>query len=520
MTFTPSKYQQGVYVWIQEGDGHAAVDAVAGSGKTTTIVEAAKLLNEPGVFCAFNKHIATELQRRLEGTAMEAMTIHSLGYRALRRNPLYSRARVNDRKYGDIVASLVEGATTRGKLDGKVVTPAQVRAMKAEWPVADLVRLCQLVRLHLRDPKSDDEVLWVCDHHGLDFAPVLYDLLPIFLRVMLREGKKMAVGEIDFTDMLYLPLKLKGKFPQYPWVFVDECQDLSRAQLEVVLRTVAPGGRVLAVGDPRQAIMGFAGAGNDSFERVVEGLKAALLPLSICYRCPTKVLDLARQYVPQIEARDDAPEGEVRDVPYGEIDEEVREGDMILCRITAPLLTLCYRLIAKGVKAGVVGRDIGAGLQKIAKHVQTQGTPYDRFQDGLAEWEHKEMTKLLKRRGDVDGAIMAVQDRAECLNVLYSVVEVPEDGDGYLTFFSMIERLFSDDRPAVTLSTVHRAKGLERQRVFILHPELMPHPMARSEWAKVQEENLMYVAYTRAMGSLFFVRGQGGGERSEDADTE
>jgi superfamily I DNA/RNA helicase len=61
------------------------------------------------------------------------------------------------------------------------------------------------------------------------------------------------------------------------------------------------------------------------------------------------------------------------------------------------------------------------------------------------------------------------------------------------------------------LSSIHRAKGLEAKRVFILRSDLLPHPMAKSEWAKGQEKNLSYVAKTRAIETLVYVDGVKGG---------
>ena len=64
MAFTPDKYQQAVCDFITDGEGSAIVEAVAGSGKTTTIVAAAKLIDRDAkcVFLAFNKSIAEELK--------------------------------------------------------------------------------------------------------------------------------------------------------------------------------------------------------------------------------------------------------------------------------------------------------------------------------------------------------------------------------------------------------------------------------------------------------------------------
>jgi len=65
--------------------------------------------------------------------------------------------------------------------------------------------------------------------------------------------------------------------------------------------------------------------------------------------------------------------------------------------------------------------------------------------------------------------------------------------------------VFADDAEGVTFSTVHKSKGGEADRVFILKPELMPHPKAGEGWEMDQEYNIMYVAWTRHKKALYFV---------------
>jgi superfamily I DNA/RNA helicase len=66
--------------------------------------------------------------------------------------------------------------------------------------------------------------------------------------------------------------------------------------------------------------------------------------------------------------------------------------------------------------------------------------------------------------------------------------------------------IFGDeDREAITLMTIHKAKGLEAERVFILRPDQLPHKLAKSEEALQAEENLKFVAITRAMLHLRWV---------------
>ena len=70
-----------------------------------------------------------------------------------------------------------------------------------------------------------------------------------------------------------------------------------------------------------------------------------------------------------------------------------------------------------------------------------------------------------------------------------------------------IDKVFAEDTPGVAFSTVHKAKGLEAEKVWILEPHLMPLSMAKKPWEQVQEHNIQYVAYTRSLHTLNFVRG-------------
>jgi len=69
----------------------------------------------------------------------------------------------------------------------------------------------------------------------------------------------------------------------------------------------------------------------------------------------------------------------------------------------------------------------------------------------------------------------------------------------------MIGGIFSDDTRGIVLSTIHKSKGLENDRVFFLLPELLPSRFATMDWQLEQEENLRYVAITRAKKELVYV---------------
>lgn len=291
------------------------------------------------------------------------------------------------------------------------------------------------------------------------------------------------------------------------WVPVS----LSREQYEgdVYSLTVSPNHFYVADGiitHNCQAINAFAGADCNSFDRIKEDLQCTELPLSICYRCPTSHLDLARQIVPQIEARPDAPEGIIRHINEDKLMAEVKEGDMIICRVNAPLLGIALNLIGQGIPARVKGRDIGTSLIATVKKVaKPKKFDWSTFIPALHSWEQKEMEKILrKNNGDSeDPKIQALNDRISCVEAIYSF----KPFSSLKEFQSVVDDLFSDERPSVWLSSVHRAKGLENDRIFILHPELLPPPWVKpGTWQAEQESNIRYVAYSRSKSELIFVK--------------
>jgi superfamily I DNA/RNA helicase len=485
--FQPSKYQTAIFDFISSERGNGIVNAVAGSGKTTSLVQGARLVKSDALFVAFNKHIADELSTRLTGTRMTASTIHSIGFRAVGQALGGRRAQVEDRKYPKLIRSWMNVSYHNGLGDYDTV--------------ADRLRtLTNLTRLTLTDPAHSAQLGAMAGHFGVDLdgweGPIV--------RQLLEQGDRLALegAVIDFTDMVYLPHRWELRPSPVGFVAVDEAQDLNAAQQALVLKLRAPGGRMLAVGDPQQAIYGFSGADSDAFQRLAGQLDARSLPLSICYRCPSSHVELARELVPHIEARPGAPEGLVERLAHAALDRQVRAGDLILCRLTAPLIKTCLELIRGRVHARVRGRDIGAAMGRLVRAVErVHGYTWPEFPRCLAEYVDAQVAHLVARDAS-PARIDALRDQQEAILVCYEAAQAQSAGE--LSVY--IEGLFDDTKPAVTLSTVHRAKGLENDRVFILEPDKLPLRWKNQQpWEYQQELNLKYVALTRAKHALYFV---------------
>ncbi|MEL6391735.1 MAG: 3'-5' exonuclease, partial [Bacteroidota bacterium] len=285
------------------------------------------------------------------------------------------------------------------------------------------------------------------------------------------------------------------------------CQDLNAAQTGVALKLAGSSGRVLGVGDRSQAIFGFAGAKHDSFERLQEALKAQVLPLSICYRCPTRHIDLLNAVFEdsKIESRDKAPDGVLRVKAEADLRADLTPGDLVLCRRTSPLVSLCMRLIAAGIPAIVKGRNIGKQIADLADDLyKMPGFDYTQLHDAADRYQ-AEMFARYANRDNEEQLKEQLKDKLDALMSIYDAQPQIESLEGIKAY---IDRLFSDDEQVgvVEMSTCHRAKGLEAESVFLLQADSMPMEWRnQAQWQLQQEMNLLYVALSRSTKSLTLV---------------
>ena len=238
------------------------------------------------------------------------------------------------------------------------------------------------------------------------------------------------------------------------------------------------------------SIYQFRGADSEAIPNFINRLKAKTLPLSVTYRCPKKVVKLAQEIVPDIQAFDGAEDGIVEDLDIQLLLTNVRPGDFILSRTNAPLIKHCLALLKAGVPANIQGRDIGSNLLYFIK--KSKAKTINKFIEYVNNWRDQEIKRLLSEKKSIEIA----SDKAECLLNLC---------EGTLTINDLkqtIEKLFNDvsDFNKVILSTIHKAKGMERDRVFLLVNTCRYRPGVVGE-----EANLYYVAITRAKKELYLV---------------
>lgn len=476
-----------------------AINSVAGSGKTTTAVTGAgyaSRLHKNIGFVAFNAAIAKELGSRMKGTA-SASTLHSLGLRLLRPAiPGLGLCNENS-KYRTIAVSEYPSFFVPWK--GRMVLRPEYAAL---LPMIDVIRT-QNIDIHTVSEKSIEGISDACDRQGIEVPSVQYIQEVVYAAMRCLEiGSDLSVmTEFDFSDMIWLPGQLGLNKRFLDLIFADEAQDFNPTQQHLI-NSVA--NESCIVGDPYQSIMGWAGADNNSFSNLAKLTDARELPLSVCWRCPSRHLGLARILVPHIKDSPECREGTVRQVSSFSVASFCKPGDMILCRNNSPLISCAYNMMRQKVRVCVKGKNIGQGIVKLIERLKACDTAD--LAKKLARYELKELGKLVDRDAH-ETAFDALRDKVRC------IVEISKECDSIASLNEMCHTLFTDASASgevVTLSSIHRAKGLEADNVVILEPELLA-ARARDPESYQQEKNLLYVALTRAKNHLAFASGEGGG---------
>lgn len=493
-----SDEQEAVWHELLKGKRHVVVEAVAGSGKTWTMIQACLRMPKTKsiAFIAFNKHIAEEAQGKLRASGcgnVTACTSHSLGLGIIRQT--FPNTKIEEHKTDEIL---------RGH---KNPLPMDLLTRDRDWRgVCSLTRkLVGYAKNYMLDDTTPDlqqRLEKLCEHHAVDttsaaqYAYLAFDLVP----KVLQESKARAQFMVDFDDMIWLPVVL-GLRPSatYDLLIVDEAQDTNVCQQELIMRVVGKG-RVAVVGDRFQSIYGFRAADVTAIPNLIARLEqtsrgVVICPLTVTRRCPQTPVTLAQAIVPQIRALDTAPMGEIESMSLEKAEAQMRPGHLVLCRCNAPLVPTAYRLIRSGVKAVIRGRDIGKGLLDLVTRLEA--SDLRDLAARLADYRAIEVSKLSLLGDKAESRIAALTDKCDCLVEMIAGATALED------LRANIESLFSDfdadgtPKHAVVLGTVHRTKGLEGETVFVLEPEKIPHPMARQAWEQEQERNLAYVAVTR-----------------------
>jgi len=235
--------------------------AAAGSGKTTTATRS--LLYIPNaeqlaiIFLAFNKNIVTELEPRVPSWC-SVKTFHALGYAAWQR---FTGKRFKPE--GEKTFQLLKERLSRRDFD---LYGTSVRKL------VGFAKNAGMATSLLEDTYPNWYGLVAHNNLVLPSEDADEQRLVELSQETLRQSNDEGRDCIDFDDMLYLPLLHNVSFDKKNFIFIDEAQDTNGVQRALLHRMLAapPHGRLIAVGDPSQAIYGFRGADAEAMQKLKE----------------------------------------------------------------------------------------------------------------------------------------------------------------------------------------------------------------------------------------------------------
>lgn len=283
------------------------------------------------------------------------------------------------------------------------------------------------------------------------------------------------------------------------------------------------GGMRLYVADrilTHNSIYGWRGADSKAIERMTKQLKSKVMYLTTCYRCAKSIIKEAQKYVKDIRAWDQSPEGKVRWISLRKLPKLVKAGDFVVSRSNAPLMMICLRLIATGIRALMAGNDIGKQMLKMIEDVEGNGRNKVPFKSAEDMWERlvawgreekvaieemvrRKFTSATQKRIDQEilNRVESLKDKLGMISVMLKELKTPAAvKTRMMSLFEDQEKdgeESADRNNYVLCSSVHKAKGLEAESVFVLRDTLR----TKNE----EEVNICYVAVTRARENLWYV---------------
>lgn len=492
-----SEAQDAVITEMAEGKGHLICWAGPGSGKTTTLVGGLSrgIPGKPQV-TAFSRSTKADFRAAIPEDRADVNTIHSLALQAVKR--AYPRIELD--VDGDSLAihtlksapSWNSGGPNWQELQRAI---ALLRLCKAQLCLPDVKRIAAIDKhaeaampsLSLRrspserpllDKPAEDQEL----DEALEADEACYAAVAHALKLV---GANKAV---DFNDLIYI-MALDRKVQPWPrdCVIIDEAQDVTYAQERCVLKLVSATGRLIAVGDPNQAIFAFAGSDGGSLDRLTRLQGAKVLLLGESFRCPQQVIEYVRSVIPgahYLKAVPSAPLGRVNDIAH--------QSDALLAlgtRLKGPRELATGMVIARSYKAmapmwerlastwpvAVLGEQMAASLETFISRNNRSTIMNGRW---------------LKQKW-WDRLVWLMPDVARFLAPWFK---------DYASPLAVLDKARAICQPAVlpgvvTFATAHKAKGLEAQTCVLVGRSFDLE-------ANKEEQNVYYVAATRAKDEL------------------
>ena len=459
---TPTTEQEAIFSFIKDEKKNLLVTARAGAAKTTTIEMAISRERKAATYLAFNKATVIEAKQRVPSLC-EVFTLNGLGHRAWGRYT-GKRLKIDSSK----IYKLMKEMDYKGDNFKEMLRACTIAKMQGYVPEG----------LYPKKPKHIIDKENFYDGYNFEFTPDEQFIIDITLEQSLNQAFE---GLIDFNDQILCSAIFPTVFDTAGRIlYVDEVQDLSPIN-HLMIKRGFPGIRKIMVGDQAQAIYGFRGAHQDGMSVLKEEFKMEELKLTKTFRCARAIVEHANWRTGDMVHHREG--GEVQKLGTAWTYETFPNHCAILCRNNAPILRLGVDLLKNGYTPHIIARDLFQEMQSIIRSITRKENDVKK---AIAKWDEKQRKKLK--------SLGLHSDKVECLYLMADQANTPT---GVLAY---IKKLSERTHGSFTLSTCHRAKGMEWDEVFILNDNLF-----RIDDQASQDDNLLYVAQTRAKDKLTYI---------------
>lgn len=546
MGFKPSTYQQNILdFFLNNPQSNMLVNALAGSGKSTTACMLSEHSKTSDLYIAFNASVVEEFKKKIKNPKTKVMTMHSLAYSIMLYN-VEQESKDSEEKPKGFGSQRSKRTVSLDnfkphKILDEEITKRYGRYIefaKRGFLKDNYVNLYNLCRLTLTDMSSNKDVSRLIDDHVLFLyygdegysAPDISEITST-LKILDTKSRQQfeTQGIIDFTDMLWITFnKLKYDNWEVPYwalytnIYCDEVQDFSNIQLNFLKFIKRAKGRYVFIGDFHQAIYNFAGANAQAFNQIPKMFAPVeTFDLPICYRCAKSHLSrVNREYGIPILPCDDAPLGFVKTIDKNKISEYAKAGDMVISRKNKWIAEVVLDLARNGTPIFIEDKEmVGAIKRQILSSKCTSVGTLEKFLQKVISNYNKKLFEIVSKNvregGHEEERLEAVAETNSkidntsfLLEILEGYLENHTSSDSVSKFSDFVDKLLNTtpSPDCVRLCSIHKAKGLEATNVFVLNEAKINFDFRNSKEQNVQEKNLSYIATTRAKEGLYLVK--------------
>lgn len=506
MDHAPTEEQLAIIERVRNSNDNLLVSALAGSGKSWTLLASLKGIPQKSILMtAFNKSIAEHLALKVKtlglprDVGIHTKTFHAAGLAVLSK---HFRVEVDKGAHEEIINR------TAGAINFKMRRAA--------------LRLIRLIKETYAQPAppSADHALALGYEYDIFTAKMSEREIGLTVDAV-RDAYIISLNmaarkTIDFSDMVWAPVALNLAPPsRYLAVIVDEIQDISQPQFDLIRMLMVPDkSRLIAVGDERQQIYQFRGSmGRAAWAAIATELGAVELPLTMTFRCSKAVVREANRIVPALRAAPDAPEGSVTHCKLGELHVKLPNSKsdgpphtFVLSRNNHDLVDCALFLWQRRVSFQLnAGQELLIPLFDLLKN-KLDTRDEAAFRSSLDSWFEAE-----SKRAEKANATAYAEKIEEQRYMLLAALKYSRPNG----IVRLLEEIILPNQSGILCSTVHKVKGLEADRVYLLKQTFASHRERLfrdgDNWISVigmadpDEKNLEYVGITRAKEHLIWV---------------